>query len=182
MALDEDAKKEFERISAIAAEEAKSLGHDWIGTEHLFLALLRYEQPQKLADTQDPQLNFMLSQVEEIVGGYGIPLESDVASLLRDSHVDCMRVRNVILSIIGKREKEIPAEVLPGLTPRSKKVMKYANGSYADDREPRLPAPIHVLYGIFMEGEGIAAGVLESFGVTLEKLRHAAEKYRPNPS
>lgn len=177
MAIDEDAEKEFERIGAIAAEEARTLGHNWIGTEHLLLALLRYEQPQTLADTQDPQLNLILSQIEEIVGGGSV-----IVNLLQDFHVDYTKTRNRILYITSKGRNVIPAEVKLGFTPRSNKVIKYSHMSYADDREPRLPVPIHVLYGIFMDGEGIAAGVLESFGVTLQGLKPLAEKYRPNSS
>ena len=58
-----------------------------------------------------------------------------------------------------------------GLTPRAKKVIELAV-----DEARRLGhnyiGTEHLLLGLVREGEGIAAGVLESLGVNLEKVRH----------
>ena len=57
-----------------------------------------------------------------------------------------------------------------GLTPRAKKVIELAV-----DEARRLNhhyiGTEHLLLGLVREGEGIAAGVLESLGVNLEKVR-----------
>jgi ATP-dependent Clp protease ATP-binding subunit ClpA len=57
-----------------------------------------------------------------------------------------------------------------GLTPRAKTVLKLA-----EDEARRLNHDYvgteHILLGLVREGEGIAAGVLESLGVNLEKVR-----------
>ena len=57
-----------------------------------------------------------------------------------------------------------------GLTPRAKKVIELAV-----DEARRLNhhyiGTEHLLLGLVREGEGIAAGVLESLGVSLEKVR-----------
>ena len=57
-----------------------------------------------------------------------------------------------------------------GLTPRAKKVIELAV-----DEARRLGhhyiGTEHLLLGLVREGEGIAAGVLESLGVNLEKVR-----------
>ena len=59
-----------------------------------------------------------------------------------------------------------------GLTPRAKKVIELAV-----DEARRLNhhyiGTEHLLLGLVREGEGIAAGVLESLGVSLEKVRAA---------
>src|SRR5690606_29226935 len=70
--------------------------------------------------------------------------------------------------IIGRGEKSISGEI--GLTPRAKKVIELAveearrlNHSYIGTE--------HLLLGLVREGEGIAFGVLESLGVSLERVR-----------
>ena len=61
-----------------------------------------------------------------------------------------------------------------GLTPRAKKVIELAV-----DEARRLDHSYigteHLLLGLVREGEGIAAGVLESLGVNLEKVRAAGD-------
>ena len=58
-----------------------------------------------------------------------------------------------------------------GLTPRAKRVIELAI-----DEARRLGhnyiGTEHLLLGLVREGEGIAAGVLESLGVNLDKVRH----------
>jgi ATP-dependent Clp protease ATP-binding subunit ClpC len=70
--------------------------------------------------------------------------------------------------IIGRGGKTSSAEV--GLTPRAKKVIELAvdearrlNHSYVGTE--------HLLLGLLREGEGVAGGVLESLGVSLERAR-----------
>ncbi|MCH8017616.1 MAG: NDP-hexose 4-ketoreductase, partial [Acidobacteria bacterium] len=70
--------------------------------------------------------------------------------------------------LLGRGEKSVPGEI--GLTPRAKKVIELAV-----DEARRLNhhyiGTEHLLIGLMREGEGVAAGVLESLGVSLEKVR-----------
>ena len=70
--------------------------------------------------------------------------------------------------IIGKGDTAASGEI--GLTPRAKKVIELAV-----DEARRLNhhyiGTEHLLIGLMREGEGVAAGVLESLGVTLDKVR-----------
>lgn len=65
-----------------------------------------------------------------------------------------------------------PEPVSPKLTPRSRRVLMLA-----EDEAKRLGHDYigteHLMIGILREGEGVAAGVLESCGVSLEKARKA---------
>jgi len=65
--------------------------------------------------------------------------------------------------IIGKGDTAASGEI--GLTPRAKKVIELAV-----DEARRLNhhyiGTEHLLIGLMREGEGVAAGVLESLGVT----------------
>ena len=83
------------------------------------------------------------------------------------------RVREGVEAIIGRGDRIVLGEI--GLTPRAKKVIELAV-----DEARRLKhhyiGTEHLLLGLVREGEGIAAGVLESMGVNLEKVRIATIK------
>lgn len=72
--------------------------------------------------------------------------------------------------ILGRGDRVVVGEV--GLTPRAKKAVELAV-----DEARRLNTGYigteHLLIGLIREGEGMAAGILESFGMTLEKTRVA---------
>jgi ATP-dependent Clp protease ATP-binding subunit ClpC len=78
------------------------------------------------------------------------------------------KVRASVEFMIGKGEKAATGEI--GLTPRAKKVIELAV-----DEARRLNhhyiGTEHLLLGLLREGEGVAANVLESLGVNLEKAR-----------
>ena len=77
-------------------------------------------------------------------------------------------MRSAVEFIIGRGDGIVVGD--PGLTPRAKKVIELAM-----DEARRLNnhyiGTEHLLLGLVREGEGIAAGVLESLGVSLEKVR-----------
>jgi ATP-dependent Clp protease ATP-binding subunit ClpC len=90
------------------------------------------------------------------------------AKVLANLGVDLAKVRSAVEFIIGRGDKAVTGEI--GLTPRAKKVIELAV-----DEARRLGHQYigteHLLLGLVREGEGIAAGVLESLGVSLEKVR-----------
>ncbi len=122
---------------ALAQEEAQRFNHNYIGTEHLLLGLVRE--------------------------GEGV-----AAKVLSNMNVELNKVRNAIEFIIGRGDRAPVGEI--GLTPRARKVIELAV-----DEARRLGhhyiGTEHLLLGLVREGEGIAAGVLESLGVNLEKVR-----------
>ena len=125
------------RVLSLAQEEAQRFNHNYIGTEHLLLGLVRE--------------------------GDGL-----AAKVLANLGVELNKVRSAVEFIIGRGDRPISGEV--GLTPRAKKVIELAV-----DEARRLNhhyiGTEHLLLGLVREGEGIAAGVLESLGVNLEKVR-----------
>src|SRR5215218_8109216 len=82
--------------------------------------------------------------------------------------VELNKVRSAVEFIIGRGDRAVLGEI--GLTPRAKKVIELAV-----DEARRLShhyiGTEHLLLGLVREGEGIAAGVLESLGVNLERVR-----------
>ncbi|MCH7616952.1 MAG: ATP-dependent Clp protease ATP-binding subunit [Chloroflexi bacterium] len=125
------------RVLTLAQEEALRFNHNYIGTEHLLLGLVRE--------------------------GDGV-----AAKVLANLGVELNKVRSAVEFIIGRGDRAVMGEI--GLTPRAKKVIELAV-----DEARRLGhhyiGTEHLLLGLVREGEGIAAGVLESLGVSLDKVR-----------
>ncbi len=95
--------------------------------------------------------------------------EDGVASkVLNNLGVPPSKIRAAVEFVVGRGERSGSGEV--GLTPRAKRVIELAvdearrlNHSYIGTE--------HLLLGLLREHEGTAASVLESFGVTLEKVQ-----------
>jgi uncharacterized damage-inducible protein DinB len=91
------------------------------------------------------------------------------ANVLHSLGIELHKVLSTVESAISERgERTVTGDI--GLTPRAKRVIEFA----AD--EARLLnhhyiGTEHLLLGMLAEGEGIAAGVLESLGVSLERAR-----------
>jgi bifunctional DNase/RNase len=94
--------------------------------------------------------------------------EGVAARVLGNLGVELNKVRSAVEFIIGRGDRVVPGEF--GLTPRAKKVIELAV-----DEARRLNhyyiGTEHLLLGLVRESGGIAAGVLESLGVNLEKVR-----------
>lgn len=127
------------RSLTMAEEEARTLYHNYIGTEHLLLGLARVE-------------------------------DGVAAKVLLEFDVSADSIRAAVVAVIG-RGAQPPAGAI-GLTPRSKAALDFAL-----DEARRLNhhyiGTEHLLLGLLREGEGIAAGVLENLGVSLDAVRAA---------
>jgi len=121
----------------LAQEEAQRLQHDYIGTEHLLLGLIRE--------------------------GEGV-----ASKVLNNLGIDLEKTRNSVESIIGRGNRVVIGEL--GLTPRAKKVIELAVDEARHLHHHYLGTE-HLLLGLVREGHGIGAGVLESQGANLEKVR-----------
>jgi len=125
------------KVLQLAQEEAQRFNHNYIGTEHLLLGLVRE--------------------------GEGV-----AAKVLSNLGVELNKVRSAVEFIIGRGDRTVAGDI--GLTPRAKKVIELSV-----DEARRLNhhyiGTEHLLLGLVREGEGIAAGVLESLGVSLDKVR-----------
>src|SRR5215211_5337185 len=126
------------KVLQLAQEEAQRFNHNYIGTEHLLLGLVRE--------------------------GEGV-----AAKVLANLGVELNKVRSAVEFIIGRGDRTVTGDI--GLTPRAKKVIELSV-----DEARRLNhhyiGTEHLLLGLVREGEGIAAGVLESLGVSLDKVRN----------
>ncbi len=94
--------------------------------------------------------------------------EGVAAKVLTNLGVELSKVRSAVEFIIGSGERPGPGDI--GLTPRAKKVIELAVDE-ARRLSHQYVGTEHLLIGIMREGEGVAARVLESMGVNLERVR-----------
>ena len=134
------------RVLSLAQEEAQRFNHNYIGTEHILLGLVR-------------------------------ETEGVAARVLSSLTVDLSKVRSAVEFIIGRGEKPPQGEI--GLTPRAKKVVELAVDEARRMNHTYIGTE-HLLIGLMREGEGVAAGVLESLGVTLDKARAETQRILSN--
>lgn len=105
----------------------------------------------------------------------GLVREGDgiASKVLANLGVDLNKVRSAVEFIIGRGEKPIQGEI--SLTPRAKKAIELAVDEARRMNHTYIGTE-HLLIGLLREGEGVAAGVLESLGLTLEQLRTETHK------
>ena len=89
--------------------------------------------------------------------------------ILASMGIEPQTIRGAVEFIIGRGDRIVLGEI--GLTPRAKKVIELAVDE-ARQMNYHYIGTEHILLGLIREGEGIAAGVLESLGVTLPKAHH----------
>ena len=130
------------RVLTLAQEEAQSLNHSYIGTEHILLGLVREE-------------------------------EGIAAKVLANLGVGLSKVRASVEFVIGRGDK--PSSTETGLTPRARRAIelaideaRYLGHNYIGTE--------HLLLGLLREGEGIASGVLDSLGITIDRARAEVER------
>ena len=100
------------------------------------------------------------------------------AKVLLNLGVELGKVRSAVEFIIGGGEHSSPGEI--GLTPRAKKVIELAVDESACQKS-RYIGTEHLLIGLMRDGEGVAAGVLESLDVSVDKLREEVVRLNAGP-
>jgi ATP-dependent Clp protease ATP-binding subunit ClpA len=130
----------FERFTAharravvMAQEEAREMNHNYIGTEHILLALIR--RPDDL-----PQQN---EGASAILGEFGMTLDG---------------VRQEVLEKVGAGKGNPKVGHIP-FTPRAKKVLELSLREALQLHHNYIGTE-HILLGLIREGKGVAAQIL----------------------
>ena len=121
-----------------------------------------------LAQEEARHLNHSFIGTEHILLGLVREEEGVAAKVLINLGVSLSKVRSAVEFIIGHGEKSGSGEI--GLTPRAKKVIELAIDE-ARNLGHNYIGTEHILLGLLREREGVAAGVLDSLGITLERAR-----------
>nr|QCI05386.1 Clp protease ATP binding subunit [Crouania attenuata] len=125
------------KVIMLAQEEARRLGHNFVGTEQILLGL--------------------------IGEGTGI-----AAQVLKSMNVNLKDARIEVEKIIGRGSGFVAVEI--PFTPRAKRVLEL---SLEEARQlgHNYIGTEHLLMGLVLEGEGVAARVLENLAVNVASIR-----------
>ncbi len=139
------------RVFTLAREEALTLKHNFIGTEHLLWGL-----------ASEGSLNAFLTPLsitpERVHTGIVFILERQASWL----HATNQEIPST----------DVPPDALKMLTPRARQMIVLA-GNEAKSQGEKVIRPTHLLLGLIIEGSGIGAGLLRSMGVNLLQVRSA---------
>jgi carbon storage regulator CsrA len=125
-------------VMRLANEEARQFHHEYVGTEHILLGLVKE--------------------------GSGI-----AGKVLKTLDIDLPQIRSEVEKIILAGPAPVAAGRLP-LTPRAKKVLEFAREE-AHKLAHKDVGTEHLLLGLLVEVEGVAAQVLTSLGLSLTVVR-----------
>jgi len=121
-----------------------------------------------LAQEEAAHFNHTYIGTEHVLLGLLREEEGVGAKVLANLGVSLNKARSAVEFIIGRGEKPSTGEI--GLTPRAKRVIELAIDE-ARHLGHNYIGTEHLLLGLLREGEGVAADVLDSFGITLERVR-----------
>jgi ATP-dependent Clp protease ATP-binding subunit ClpA len=184
---------EARTVVVAAQEEARRLGHDFIGTEHVLISLLADPGgaiARALAEA-GVDAEFVRADIVRRVGPHPPDLsaaaaEQEDAEALKAIGIDLDQVRKAIEANFGAGSLRLPretAEKKRGLfgrfyiagghipfTRRNKKVLKLALRE-ALQLDQKFIAPEHIMLGLLREGEGLAVQILHEKNVDFARLR-----------
>jgi uncharacterized damage-inducible protein DinB len=122
----------------------------------------------QLAQEEAQRFNHPYVGTEHILLGLVREDSGVAAHVLNNLGIELHKVRAAVEFIIGRGDRMVMGDM--GLTPRAKRVIELAVDE-ARRLDHHYLGTEHLLLGLVREGEGIAAGVLASLGVSLEKVR-----------
>jgi ATP-dependent Clp protease ATP-binding subunit ClpA len=167
----------FERFTARAREavlgarvEAHRLGHDFIGTEHILLALLRDPGAMAYGILTDAGLTHD-SVVTYLNGLWGLGPED--AEALSAIGIDLEAVRAKVEESFGAQYGGVmPTGGRPPFTRRARKVIELSLREAIALKHGYIGTE-HIVLGLIREGEGLAAKAMVAAGLNLTDLRAA---------
>ena len=145
------------RVLSRAREEAVALRHEYVGTEHLLLALL---EGGGVAQATIENLGVNTADVRKKVLDMVVPGRADGGSTAGASG----GILEAIADTIFPRGPDLP------YTSRAKKVLELAMSEARTLRHSYVGTE-HLLLGVIREERGVGAQVLASFGLSAQRVR-----------
>jgi ATP-dependent Clp protease ATP-binding subunit ClpA len=150
---------------ALGAAEARRLGHNYVGTEHVLLVLIRDREGGATMVLR--QLGVTADAVEEplapCIGGGATRIDADALATLG---IDFDAVRERLEETFGPGALEQTRSACLGIAPRLKLAFAYAL-DYADGQPL---ADEHILLGLLSVPDSLASHVLGKLGVSLQAV------------
>ncbi|HKR98131.1 MAG TPA: Clp protease N-terminal domain-containing protein [Candidatus Dormibacteraeota bacterium] len=158
-----------------AQDEARGLGHRYIGTEHLLAALTRDERGLGGRVARDLGLTHddVREDIRQIIG----PGDLD-ADALATIGIDLDEVRRRVEETFGPGalDRCDPSGHIP-FTPRSKKALELSLRE-AVQLGDKFIGSEHVLLGIARVDDGVGARILSEHGITRKRVEYAVNEAR----
>ena len=126
-----------------------------------------------IAQEEAQRFNHSYIGTEHILLGLSREPEGIASRVLEVLGIDGKRIRTAVEFIVSQDDSPKREDV--GLTDRAKKVIELAVDE-ARKLNHHYIGTEHILIGILREGDGVAAGVLENLGASLEDVRIESEK------
>ncbi len=134
------------KVFQLANQEAQRFDHEYIGTEHILLGLLKEERT-----------------------GHHMESTGTAIKVLNNLDVDLRKIRLEVEKLMRPGLDMVTMGKLPQ-TPRAKKVIEYSMEE-ARNLNHNYVGTEHILLGLLREQEGIAGTVLMNLGLTLKAVR-----------
>src|SRR5260370_7018551 len=128
----------------------------------------RARHAMRIAEEEAQRLHHHYIGTEHLLLGLLREGEGVAGNVLTSVGVDLEQTRQAVEGLVGRGEQLVSGEI--GLTPRAKKVVELAVDEARRLHHSYLGTE-HLLLGLLREGKGIGAGVLESFGLSMQEVR-----------
>ncbi|PWU24711.1 MAG: hypothetical protein C5B48_04955 [Candidatus Rokuibacteriota bacterium] len=163
---------------AAASTASRELGHNYIGTEHLLLALSRDygSTPAQALLRLGISSDQIRTDIITTIGAGGQPHGRLDADALATLGIDLDEVRRHAEQAFGPGALERTKAGCTPICPRLKRALELTVRE-ADELPPR---PEHALLGIASVEGSVAATILASYGITVDDLRAALAGQAPS--
>jgi ATP-dependent Clp protease ATP-binding subunit ClpA len=162
------------KVLEFAIDEARAFQHDYIGTEHLLLGLIRLKD----------------SRAAEVMASQRLRYDDVRQKIIETLATMPTRPAVVMEPVDPQYRREEPRRVAPArtnaghfdrFTDRARNIMTFARREAIRFNHDFIGTE-HILLGLIIEGSGVAANVLEDLDVDLEKTKKEVEsRLKPLP-
>jgi ATP-dependent Clp protease ATP-binding subunit ClpA len=149
-----------EKVLALSVQYAKFLNHDFVGTEDIFLGLLREGDGSGARVLKGLNVDIektRLSILKELIPNFALG-EEPLAAAATPDEAACLLDKST-----------------PNFTPRAQQVLALAQEE-ARRLNHNFVGTEHLLLGLIKLGQGVAVSVLQKLGLVLETVRKAVVK------
>ena len=159
------------RSITVSQEEAVTLGHDFIGTEHILLGLIRVREglAGEILGEQGVTADQVRSETLRLLEAAGVSANAgrEATEALAAIGIDVEEIRRRADDTFGPGRFRFPR---PAFTMRAKRVLELTLRQSTELGHEEIGTE-HLLLGLLAEGEGVGVEALGAVGVDSAALR-----------
>jgi ATP-dependent Clp protease ATP-binding subunit ClpA len=161
------------RSITLAQDEAVTLGHDYIGTEHMLLGLVRVREglAGEILSEQGVAAGQVRAETLRLLEAAGVSANGgrEATEALAAIGIDVDEIRRRADDTFGPGRFHFPR---PAFTMRAKRVLELTLEESMEKGHDDIGTE-HILLGLLTEGEGVGVQALTAVGVDTAALRTA---------